>query len=54
MKNTIISEGRAVRKKLDKESVKNPSRAKRRWMEIEKKYNVKIVYRGPKHFDNAI
>jgi hypothetical protein len=48
MINTIISEVRAVRKKLDKELVKNPSKVKRRWMEIENKFNDKIVRRGPK------
>jgi hypothetical protein len=48
MINKIISEVRAVRKKLDKELAKNPLKAKRRWMEIENKYNAKIVRRGPK------
>jgi hypothetical protein len=48
MINTIISEVRAVRKKLDKELTKNPLKAKRRWMEIEAKYDSKIVRRGPK------
>ncbi len=48
MINTIISEVRAVRKKLDKELAKNPLKAKRRWMEIENKYNAKIVRRAPK------
>ena len=48
MKNAIISKVRAVRKKLDKELAKNPLKAKRRWMEIENKYNAKIVHRGPK------
>jgi hypothetical protein len=48
MINTIISEVRAVRKKLDKELAKNPLKAKKRWIEIENKYNDKIVHRGPK------
>jgi hypothetical protein len=48
MINSIISEVRAVRKKLDKELAKNPLKTKRRWMEIENKYHSKIVRRGPK------
>jgi hypothetical protein len=48
MMNTIISEVRAVRKKLDKDLDKNPQKAKKRWTEIENKYNAKIVRRGPK------
>jgi hypothetical protein len=48
MKNTVISEVRAVRIKLDKELAKNPLEAKRRWMEIENKYSSKIVRRSPK------
>jgi hypothetical protein len=48
MKNTIIAEVRAVRKKLEKELAKNPLKAKRRWIEIENAYSAKIVHRGPK------
>jgi hypothetical protein len=48
MINTIISELRSVRKKLDKELSKNPLGTKRRWTEIENKYNALIVHRGPK------
>jgi len=48
MINSIISELRSIRKKLDKELLKNPSDTKRRWTEIENKYNAKIVHRSPK------
>jgi hypothetical protein len=47
MINTIISELLSVRKKLDKELFENPLDTKRRWTEIEKKYNAKIIHRSP-------
>jgi hypothetical protein len=48
MINTILSELRSVRKKLDKELSKNPLDTKKRWAEIENKYNSHLVHRGPK------
>lgn len=48
MKDTIISELRKTRIKLDKEFNKNPQKARTRWNEIEKEFKRRIVHRSPK------
>jgi hypothetical protein len=48
MKDTIISELRKTRKKLDKEFNKNPQKVRTRWNKIEEEFNKRLVNRGPK------
>ena len=48
MKDTIISELRKTRTKLDKEFNKNPQKVRTRWNKIEKEFKKRLVNRSPK------
>ena len=49
MKDTIISELRKTRIKLDKQLTKNPQKTHSRWKKTEEEFKGRIVRRLPKY-----